>query len=338
MYIPPEAYYSQEYYDQELTHIFSKRFFITLENNLLTNDEYYSYKLYGKLLTTRRFGSSLSTYDNVCLHRSNLIDELGFGKKPFRCSYHGWQYAADGKILHHPLIDSRCVEKNKIQSYSTTVTEGLVFSSLENLDIGGVGKNALADIGYTKTDIFHEDSLHHFANWKLLVENVIEGYHLSFVHPNSFVPMGITSTSNVDVKYDGFDSWSRVYVKNHDKSERGVFGASRDYVHAYIFPNLFVSFTGGLVGFISHFKPNSVDSTTLDWCLFETELLKQQKLPVRTYIKEQAIKFTNKVLREDLTILNNSQQAIKYAYSSHQLQENEARLKHFHRNYLELMR
>jgi phenylpropionate dioxygenase-like ring-hydroxylating dioxygenase large terminal subunit len=337
VYIPPEAYYSTEYYEKEFFNIFSKKFFVTFKNNLSVYDDYYSYKLYGKLLTTRNTDVGLSTYDNVCLHRSNLIDELGFGRKPFRCNYHGWQYGTEGQLSRHPLVDSSCINIKKVNNYLAVDVDGLIFSSLENSDIRSVGKNTLKDIGYTRTDVFHQESLLHMANWKLLVENVVEGYHLSFVHPNSFVPMGISSTSAIDINFDGADSWTRVHAKNKEKQGEIMPGSPRDYLHAYIFPNLFISITGGLIGFISHFKPNSADSTVLDWALFETELLKQEKLPVRDYIKNQAIKFTNKVLREDLTILNNCQMSIKQAYGCHQLQENEPRLRHFHKNYLEMM-
>jgi hypothetical protein len=114
-------------------------------------------------------------------------------------------------------------------------------------------------------------------------------------------------------------------------------GAHSNYLHAYVFPNLFVSITGGLVGFISHFKPRDAGRTLLEWQLFETPLLLQQKAPLRAYIRQNAVDFTRKVLMEDLVVLEESQLGIRHARGPHQLQPFEGRLAHFNETYLAMM-
>lgn len=336
MYIEPRAYWHDDVLEKEFVQIFSKGFFVGDAGMLQHDGDYTSYRMAGRPLVTRHTGDTLSTFDNVCLHRANLIDPLGSGNRPFRCGYHGWQYDNHGHVARAPLTSGNCTARKQLRAYPTVVNRGLVFASLDAALPTDFGDEVLLELGFELGEVFHRDSLAHEANWKLLVENVLESYHLSFVHQDSFVPTGITSTSKSSSAYFGADSSFRIDSK-HDGKAHAIAGAGGDYVHAFIFPNLFISITGGLVGFISHFKPNSPVDTTLEWQLFETPLLMAQKDAVRKYIRKNAIAFTNKVLGEDLVLLNSSQIGVRHAQGSHQIQEVEERIARFHELYLKMM-
>jgi choline monooxygenase len=336
MSINPQAYWHDDFLEKEFINIFSKGFFVA-DASLLQNDgDYSSFRMCGRPLVTRRSGSALSTFDNMCLHRANLIDPLGSGNRPFRCGYHGWQYDGEGSLERAPLTSGNCTVQKQLRSHPTVENRGLVFASLETPLPADFGEAVLQELSFELGHVFHRTSLDHDANWKLLIENVLESYHLSFVHQTSFVPTGITSTSSSSSAYSGKNSSFRIDSK-HDGKPHAIAGANSEYVHAFIFPNLFISITGGLVGFISHFKPNSATHTTLEWQLFETPLLMAQKESVRKFIRSNAIAFTNKVLGEDLVLLNSSQMGIRHAHGGHQIQEVEARIAHFHEIYIKMM-
>jgi phenylpropionate dioxygenase-like ring-hydroxylating dioxygenase large terminal subunit len=338
MSIDPKAYWQEEYLEKEYERIFSHSMFVGTSTSLQADGDYTSYRVCGRPFVTRNIAGQLSTFDNVCLHRANLIDPIGQGNRPFRCGYHGWQYGAGGTLVRNPLGTDKCISRRQLQSYFTVENRQLVFVSPRNSLPAGVGEAALEAINFGIGEVFHCESLAHEANWKLLVENVLESYHLSFVHAESFVPTGITSTSKFAEQYHGNDSCFTIASKAGESGKgRIIPGASSDYVHAFIFPNLFISITGGLVGFVSHFKPASAGRTVLEWQLFETPLLVTQKAAVRSYIKKNAIEFTRKVLGEDLVVLNNSQIGTRYARGGHQLQEIEGRIAHFHQTYLQMM-
>lgn len=338
MYIDPQAYWHEEYLEKEYNRIFSRGLFVGDAGALQSEGDYISYRVCGRPFVTRYASGQANTFDNVCLHRANLIDPLGQGNRPFRCGYHGWQYDSCGTLERTPLATEGCVSRRQLQSYPTVSSKGLVFAAIEGELAADFGAVALDKAGFDIGEIFHRDVLAHDANWKMLVENVLESYHLSFVHQTSFVPTGITSTSPSRIDYIGSDSCFRIASKHEDGAKaRLIPGATSDYLHAFIFPNLFISITGGLVGFISHFKPSAPGQTLLEWSLFETPLLRSQKTPVRNYIKKNAVEFTNKVLNEDLVVLNNSQVGIRHARGAHQLQEIEGRIAHFHQTYLKMM-
>lgn len=339
MSIDPRAYWQDDWLEREYERIFARRLFVAGTHQLHANGDYVAYRVCGRPLVTRRMDGRLASFDNVCVHRAKLIDPEGQGNRPFRCGYHGWQYNGDGDLVSAPMADLSCISRRKLTRHATTERDELVFVSNDApASPSAPGAEVLSAIGFQAGAVFHSESLAHRANWKLLVENVLESYHLSFVHQESFVPTGLSSASESTTGYVGPDSWFRINNRNNGTARKQpIAGATADYMHAYVFPNLFVSLTAGLVGFISHFKPNAACETTLEWSLFETPLLQAQKAPVRDYVRRNAVEFTRKVLNEDLAVLEQSQQGVRHARGPHQLQAVEARLEHFHQTYQEWM-
>jgi phenylpropionate dioxygenase-like ring-hydroxylating dioxygenase large terminal subunit len=337
--IHPLAYTDEATLAQEYARIFARGLFAASAERLAHDGDYDSYAVCGRPFVTRRMDGALRSFENVCLHRAKLIDPPGQGNRPFRCGYHAWQYDADGALLRAPMANESCIARRQLASCDTVEREGLVFMAPQGELAENHGAAALAEIGFARGATFHRETLAHQANWKLLVENVLESYHLSFVHGDSFVPTGISSSSDSHEAFFGDDSSLRIANRNEAPAKgRVIAGAHGDYLHAYVFPNLFVSLTGGLVGFVSHFKPQEAGRTLLEWELFETPLLTAQKAPVRAYIRQNAIEFTRKVLNEDLVVLNQSQLGIRHARGPHQLQPNEGRIAHFHATYSRMMR
>lgn len=334
MSIEPAAYWRDEFLEREYERIFARRLYVGDAGQLREEGDYLAYRVCGRPRVTRRLGGGVATFDNVCLHRANLIDPEGQGNRPFRCGYHGWQYGPDGALLRAPMANDACIGRRQLAVHPTVQHQDLVFAG----DEPAPGAAALADIGFEPGPVFHRESLAHKANWKLLVENVLESYHLSFVHQESFVPTGLSSASGCSNAFMGPDSAFRIESRAKEGARKSVIaGAGDGYAHAYVFPNLFVSVTGGLVGFLSHFKPNAPGHTVLEWQLFETPLLLAQKTPVRDYVKRNAIAFTRQVLGEDLAVLESSQLGVRHARGPHQLQDTEERVRHFHHTYHEWM-
>lgn len=344
MSIDPQAYWRDDVLEREFQRIFARGLYVDTAQQVGAEGDYSSYLVCGRPFVTRNMGGARRSFENVCLHRAKLIDPPGRGNRPFRCGYHAWQYDAQGALERSPLAQDACIGRRQLKTCATVENRGLVFMAPEGGIDHGYGAAALDAIGFEIGALFHAESLDHGANWKLLVENVLESYHLSFVHQESFVPTGISSASATSETFLGRDSCLRIAGKQQeDGAKQGtktrlIPGANTDYLHAYVFPNLFVSVTGGLVGFISHFKPQESGRTLLEWQLFETPLLMRQKAPVRSYIRQNAIDFTRKVLAEDLVVLEQSQVGIRHARGAHQLQPVEGRLAHFHETWLQMMK
>ena len=343
MFIRPEEYHSQEVFEREKSRVLGGRVFVGSAGRLAAPEAYRAYEAGGRALVTRQVDGHFHTLENVCLHRGNLIHPMGYGEKPFRCGYHGWQYHADGALRHAPLSDPACIRRHQLQGCPTVNVGGLLFTDLQGRtpDLGAP-ERALKAIGFELDSLsqpFHSASLPHQANWKLLVENVLEPYHLSFVHSATFVAQGFSSTTDYEWAREGDCSWNIVTPKaGSDAGLRRLIPEARGgYAHAYLAPNLFVSVSSGLVAFVSHFLPTAAGITMLDYELWETPLLMRQKKVFRDYVKEEAVRFTATVLDEDRVLLETSQQGIAHARGGHQLQPIEARIGHFHQLYREAM-
>lgn len=340
--IAHEAYAAPATFQQELERIFQPGMFVATADKLAARHAYVSYLLGDRAVSVRNTGGGLAAFENICLHRGSLIDPPGHGQGPMRCRYHGWMYDADG-ALRKTATDARDnLHRCTLPKLHAWDADGLIFSGAHPPEDEDAIRHALTAIGHDRLPPpFHEASLEHPANWKLLVENVVEQYHISFVHPQSFVPMGISSTTPFEWSSHGRHSWSFAHVApgpDSARMNRLIPQATDHYAHAYVFPNLFVSLTSGLVAYVAHFIPDRPDRTVLHYQLHETPLLMRQSQGVRDFVKSRSIEFTEKVLAEDLELLGLSQAGVERSHAGHQIQPGmEPRIAHFHARYREAM-
>lgn len=340
MRIPADAYIDENWLSREISRWFSDQLFTDLSQRLKPETPWNAFQLADKQLVIRRTASGLRCHDNVCLHRSAQIFPHGRGSAPMRCGYHGWQYDDNGVVCFTPLADRGCLVRDKLAAHTTWEQAGLVWTSLNSKQAScNEQPSMLGAYPVEESVLFHQGTLEHKANWKLLVENVVEGYHLSFVHPQSFVPAGYSSTAPVDYQFSV--SGSEAFTKPHNNPERSaarLFNSDMlGYRHIYVFPNLFMSLTNGLVLFVSYFHPTSSRETRLEYALLATPTLMKNRPAVISHVQTRAVEFTEKVLREDLALLEASQRGLTATRQTHQLQPVEQRVIHFHERYMEKM-
>jgi choline monooxygenase len=128
---------------------------------------------------------------NVCRHRGGPLAVKTGSHTMLQCQYHGWTYRTDGSLRGVPHF--RYAELFDKKDFGLTpvaveVWEGLIFVSINpnprNLmqALHGIPEriqpNRLQDFKYhTRT----EDIIN--CNWKVYVDNYLEGYHIPIVHP-----------------------------------------------------------------------------------------------------------------------------------------------------------
>jgi choline monooxygenase len=131
----------------------------------------------------------LRALHNVCRHRAGPLATCdGRGARALICHYHGWTYALDGQLRGAPeMTDASAFDVTTIRLPRAHVAEwrGLVFASLApamDFDqlIAGVGEST-AEFSAYRFD--RRVSYEIACNWKVYVDNFLEGYHLPRVHP-----------------------------------------------------------------------------------------------------------------------------------------------------------
>mgnify|MGYP001043672461 CR=1 FL=1 len=344
MSIEPSVYTRQDVFDTELRHLFAQRMYACSTHELPEVDSYRALCIDDTPITLRHTPDGLRAFDNVCLHRCALIDPEGSGRRPFRCRYHAWSYTAEGALRTTPMVDGESVAKRRLQAYPLATVGEHVFLGLAG-DEPTVSKvaRALREVGIPVENPppFHRGELLQHCNWKLLVENNIESYHLSFVHAQSFIPAGFVSKSDYTWSCDAYTCWSSCEpteaTSKTTQLQRISRHANHEFRHAFIFPNLFLTATNRMVGFRSHMLPLAPDRTLFKWELFELPALLALALPVREQIREDSIRFTETSLLEDKPMVEACQRGLASRHAALQLQAPDARIKRFHDYYAEQM-
>lgn len=314
MPIDPHAYHAADVFEAELSRLFEKRLFVGTEDEFAEPDAYKTLQLGREPITVRRTVDGIRAFSNVCLHRNALIDPPGCGVRAFRCPYHAWAYGADGVLTHAPKADTSCLLRTRLRQWEVRVVGGLVFIGCVSLHVDEVDQaRRELNMGYAAP--FHHAHMEHACNWKLLVENVLEGYHISSVHPRTFVPTGITSNSEYKWGSGDYTSYGTLYASNASAGARRmqalIKGTRLQYGHLFVFPNVFISNGNDHIGYIGHFIPTSPEHTRLEWCLYEQPLLRAQSDGVRKAIRDSAIAFTEQTLAEDKAIVESCQLGLK---------------------------
>lgn len=129
---------------------------------------------------------------NQCRHRgARLVDERAGCVKNFVCPFHGWVYGLDGDLKGITRShDFPGVDKGDygLVEFPATEAGGLIWIARDpnaQLDIPRflgtfyddlVNFDVASLVQYKKTKVIKE------ANWKLLIQTYLEGYHVPYLH------------------------------------------------------------------------------------------------------------------------------------------------------------
>ena len=144
------------------------------------------------VLVLRDEDGTLQAFRNVCRHRgSRLLAGSGRCGKAIRCRYHGWTYRLDGELIGVPEARSiPGLDKSLLGLFPVRVEElaGLVFVNLDPHaaplaeHAAGLAER-LAPYGIERLEPHHPYKGRQPANWKIVADNYLEGYHVPIAHP-----------------------------------------------------------------------------------------------------------------------------------------------------------
>lgn len=171
------------------------------------------------LIVVRGSDDVVRAFDNVCIHRgAELLDGCGVTER-ITCPYHAWIYRLDGTLIGGPYMHApagSCAPEfrpgdHALGGLAVEVWEGFVFvnqcadaqplapqlTPLTEI----VGRFQMA--GYVpverRTEVWA-------TNWKLMVENFMDAYHVFKVHARTF---GKDGDSTLDtMMFPGGPAWA----------------------------------------------------------------------------------------------------------------------------------
>jgi choline monooxygenase len=135
----------------------------------------------------------LRALHNVCRHRAGPLATCdGRAANTLVCRYHGWSYELDGRLRGAPeMQDAEGFDPSAIRLPPARVAawQGLVFASLDtgpratgfDATVAGIAERLAQPLSDYLFD--RRVSYEIACNWKVYVDNFLEGYHLPRVHP-----------------------------------------------------------------------------------------------------------------------------------------------------------
>lgn len=171
------------------------------------------------LFIVRQRDQSVRAFANVCVHRSARLLQADGHVSRISCPYHSWTYELDGRLIGAPFMNQTPgfdVGAHRLKELRCETWQGFIYVSLdENATAIGDRLSTLTEqiAGYRMADyvpVFaREDTWN--TNWKCLVENYMDAYHIHRVHKESFAKYG-TSEEHTHL-FDGEDAYSYHYVQ-----------------------------------------------------------------------------------------------------------------------------
>jgi phenylpropionate dioxygenase-like ring-hydroxylating dioxygenase large terminal subunit len=152
------------------------------------------------LFAVRGHDQRARVFRNACRHRGfTLVEDSGCARA-LVCRYHGWTYRLDGSLAHVPHDDAfpdlDMSARGLVEVASHEADGFIVIDALDTAPGGADDDMAWLTDGSPWRDklvpaerLVYVDSALRAMNWKVLVEQFLEGYHIRWTHRDTFYPV-----------------------------------------------------------------------------------------------------------------------------------------------------
>ena len=283
--LPSSCYTDTAFHELELETLFAHKWHCAGRcDEIPEAGDYFTLDFTGEpLLVTRTPNGEITVLSNVCRHRGMPVMSGSGNTKRLRCPYHAWTYNLDGTFRSAPLVAKEHLNANcNLPTLNTHCWQGFIFFSLD--DSAQWPSDLLSPLESQITN-YHMDEMHyatHFeeiweCNWKSLVENFMDGYHLSVVHPKTLHPLTPTGLCKKLPGSLAYTAYSAPYANTAPAREHyhpDVTDSERRQSQLFcIFPSLVASLSADTLVYLS-VQPLGGSRVFVKWgiSVFESEL------------------------------------------------------------------
>jgi choline monooxygenase len=259
------------------------------------------------IIVIRGKDNAVRAFFNVCRHRGGPLSMEEAGNcSMLQCKYHGWTYTLDGMLRGVPKFDRTQLFDKKdygLVPVALSEWEGLLFINLSKKNtplstiIQGITER-IAPHRISSKKFFKRFTYEINCNWKVYVDNYLEGYHVPLVHPKLAKLLDYQNYVT-----ETFKHYSLQYSPLTEKDN--IYGAG-SALYYFIFPNFMLNILPGrlqtnLVIALSHNKTLVVFDYYYD-DITSSEALKRI---------QDDIEYSEKVQQEDIEICERVQKGLE---------------------------
>jgi len=254
--LPFAVYHDKTVYETEAQQVFREDWvFACAEQQLPNAGDYFAFDLVGEaVVIIRGADGQCRALSNICRHRGTPLLDEGFGnvERHIICPYHAWSYKDTGELKAVPYPGEIKVDKQAhcLPRFHLQTWMGLLFINLSANPYPLVERMEGIDsyLSVFKPERFTQGytggTEHWQANWKLVMENAMESYHLFKVHKETLE----TVTPSKQAYYiAGSSEWSLTggkMVDTRSRLEKWLMGDGPEAYNHYVLVSLPPSFVG----------------------------------------------------------------------------------------------
>lgn len=211
-------YLDPDVFERELDRIFHKGWVYVAHESEVPDPGSFRLAWIGRksVIVSRGDDRKVRVLMNRCAHRGATVCQVERGTAAtFRCAYHGWSYRTDGTLAAAPYADGYGPDFRR-EDWSLAAAprvgsyRGFVFASLSpagpSLD-DHLGAPVREQIDYfcdlsPEGEVVARSGTNKYgydANWKLQLENSVDGYHPVFTHQAFFDSYGMRMNVPMDL-------------------------------------------------------------------------------------------------------------------------------------------
>jgi choline monooxygenase len=271
------------------------------------------------VVVVRDKAGTLRAFSNVCRHRAGPIAQGPGCRKVLNCAYHGWTYTLDGRLIGTPEIDGvEFFDRSTMDMFPLRCEtwERFIFVNF------GPDGPSLAEYLGNIPELAREFSFAGLAlaerrdyivncNWKVYVDNYLEGYHIPIVHPGLMKEIDYPRYRCETFRYHSRQLGPVKEIKPGDSADR-VYApgmALKDALYFWVFPNLMLNIYPDNIS-INLIVPLSHDKTLTIFEWYFHDDAGSEKVRERAM---KAIAFSDTVQQEDIHICEAVQRGLQSA-------------------------
>lgn len=154
------------------------------------------------IVAVRGNDGTVRAFRNACRHRGTSVVSGSGCVRSLVCPFHGWVYRLDGELRHvpdeHGFPDLDKSDRGLV-AVRAEEQSGLVFVTQAEPSVPSLPLDLLPALLGPDQVLAGNGERIVDANWKIIVEGFLEGYHIKATHPQTFYPFGYDNLNVVEL-------------------------------------------------------------------------------------------------------------------------------------------